>query len=103
MIIGEQPGDMEDITGRPFIGPAGKLLDDALIEAELNRSEIYVTNAVKGFKWKSSQLNKGENADFMTLRTRVKSRNANRGYLPSCSRFNPEKSSCWELPRRRLC
>lgn len=55
MIIGEQPGDMEDITGRPFIGPAGKLLDDALELAGLNRSKIYVTNSVKGFKWKSTQ------------------------------------------------
>ncbi len=51
MMIGEQPGDQEDKQGRPFVGPAGKLLDRALEEAEVDRSEVYVTNAVKHFKW----------------------------------------------------
>lgn len=51
MMIGEQPGDQEDKQGRPFVGPAGKLLDKALEEAEIDRSEVYVTNAVKHFKW----------------------------------------------------
>ncbi len=51
MIVGEQPGDQEDISGEPFIGPAGKLLDRALAEAGIDRSEVYVTNAVKHFKW----------------------------------------------------
>jgi DNA polymerase len=51
MIIGEQPGDREDIEGRPFVGPAGKLLDDALEEAGIDRAKVYVTNAVKHFKW----------------------------------------------------
>lgn len=51
MIVGEQPGDREDVAGRPFIGPAGKLLDQALAEAGMDRSEVYVTNAVKHFKW----------------------------------------------------
>jgi DNA polymerase len=51
MIIGEQPGDREDIEGRPFVGPAGKLLDRALAEAGIDRSEVYVTNAVKHFKF----------------------------------------------------
>jgi uracil-DNA glycosylase family protein len=51
MLIGEQPGDREDLTGRPFVGPAGHLLDDALDEAEIPRDQIYVTNAVKHFKW----------------------------------------------------
>lgn len=53
MLIGEQPGDEEDISGRPFVGPAGKLLDDLLEEAGLNRDAIYLTNAVKHFKWKA--------------------------------------------------
>lgn len=52
MLIGEQPGDEEDISGLPFVGPAGKLLDDVLEEAGLSRDEIYLTNAVKHFKWK---------------------------------------------------
>lgn len=51
MLVGEQPGDQEDIQGRPFVGPAGKLLDRALIEAGIDRSRTYVTNAVKHFKW----------------------------------------------------
>jgi DNA polymerase len=51
MLIGEQPGNNEDLDGRPFVGPAGKLLDRALIEAGIDRTEVYVTNAVKHFKW----------------------------------------------------
>jgi DNA polymerase len=51
MMIGEQPGDQEDKQGRPFVGPAGKLLDKALEQAEIDRSKVYVTNAVKHFKW----------------------------------------------------
>lgn len=50
MIVGEQPGDQEDLAGRPFVGPAGKVLDAALEEAEIDRSDVYVTNAVKHFK-----------------------------------------------------
>ncbi len=51
MMVGEQPGDSEDKEGRPFIGPAGQLLDRALVEAGIDRSRVYVTNAVKHFKW----------------------------------------------------
>lgn len=51
MLVGEQPGDREDLTGRPFVGPAGRLLDRALEEAEIPRDQVYVTNAVKHFKW----------------------------------------------------
>jgi DNA polymerase len=51
VMIGEQPGDHEDIQGKPFVGGAGKLLDRALEEAGVVRSEVYVTNAVKHFKW----------------------------------------------------
>jgi DNA polymerase len=51
MLIGEQPGDQEDIQGQPFVGPAGQLLRQALGEADLKSEEIYVTNAVKHFKW----------------------------------------------------
>lgn len=54
MLVGEQPGDQEDLAGRPFIGPAGQLLDRALAEAGIVRSEVYVTNAVKHFKWAPS-------------------------------------------------
>jgi DNA polymerase len=51
MFIGEQPGDKEDRAGRPFVGPAGGLLDKALQEAGIDRSKVYVTNVVKHFKW----------------------------------------------------
>lgn len=52
VLVGEQPGDKEDLEGEPFVGPAGRLLDRALEEAGIDRSETYVTNAVKHFKWK---------------------------------------------------
>lgn len=52
MLVGEQPGDKEDKEGEPFVGPAGRLLDRALEEAGIDRSEAYVTNAVKHFKWR---------------------------------------------------
>src|SRR5687767_15153583 len=51
MLLGEQPGDQEDLAGKPFVGPAGKILDRALEEAGINRAEVYVTNTVKHFKW----------------------------------------------------
>src|SRR5215471_16900672 len=51
MLIGEQPGDQEDLVGRPFVGPAGQLLDRALREAGIDRTAVYVTNAVKHFKF----------------------------------------------------
>jgi DNA polymerase len=51
MLVGEQPGDKEDLTGAPFVGPAGQLLDRALDEAGIDRKAVYVTNVVKHFKW----------------------------------------------------
>jgi DNA polymerase len=53
VFVGEQPGDQEDKAGRPFVGPAGRLLDEALEEAGIDRSLAYVTNAVKHFKWEA--------------------------------------------------
>jgi DNA polymerase len=51
MMVGEQPGDAEDLAGQPFVGPAGRLLDRALEQAGIDRSRVYVTNVVKHFKW----------------------------------------------------
>jgi uracil-DNA glycosylase family protein len=51
MLVGEQPGDEEDLTGRPFVGPAGRILDQCLAAAGLHRNKLFVTNAVKHFKW----------------------------------------------------
>jgi uracil-DNA glycosylase family protein len=52
MLVGEQPGDKEDLEGRPFVGPAGRILDKALTDAGIDRGRAYVTNAVKHFKWR---------------------------------------------------
>jgi uracil-DNA glycosylase family protein len=54
LFVGEQPGDKEDLAGHPFVGPAGRLLDEALVEAGIDRKSVYVTNAVKHFKWRAS-------------------------------------------------
>ena len=51
MFVGEQPGNEEDLSGHPFVGPAGKLLDKALVEAGIDRKTVYVSNVVKHFKW----------------------------------------------------
>jgi uracil-DNA glycosylase len=51
MFVGEQPGDQEDLAGKPFVGPAGRLLDEALVDAGIDRTTVYVTNVVKHFKW----------------------------------------------------
>src|SRR5690348_12903520 len=53
MFVGEQPGDQEDRAGKPFVGPAGRVFDEALAEAGIDRGSIYVTNAVKHFKWQA--------------------------------------------------
>jgi uracil-DNA glycosylase len=58
MLVGEQPGDQEDLAGKPFVGPAGKLLDEALAEAGIDRAQVYVTNVVKHFKWTPSERGK---------------------------------------------
>src|SRR5207247_713030 len=53
VFVGEQPGDQEDLQGKPFVGPAGKLLDKALEDAGIDRCQVYVTNVVKHFKWRA--------------------------------------------------
>ena len=57
-MISEQPGDQEDLTGQPFVGPAGKVLDQALEEAGIDRADVYLTNVVKHFKWAASERGK---------------------------------------------
>lgn len=58
MFVGEQPGDQEDLAGRPFVGPAGRVLDEALRQAGIDRDEVYVTNVVKHFKWSPAERGK---------------------------------------------
>jgi len=60
VLIGEQPGDQEDLVGKPFVGPAGQLLDDVLAKAGLDRSELYITNVVKHFKFKMQETPRGK-------------------------------------------
>jgi uracil-DNA glycosylase family protein len=69
MFVGEQPGNSEDLQGRPFVGPAGGLLDRALDEAGIDRSQVYVTNVVKHFKWEprgKKRIHKKPNAAEIT-------------------------------------
>jgi uracil-DNA glycosylase len=66
MLVGEQPGDQEDRSGRPFVGPAGGLLDRALAEAGVQRARVYLTNVVKHFKWErrgKRRIHKKPNAE----------------------------------------
>jgi uracil-DNA glycosylase len=58
MLVGEQPGDREDLAGHPFVGPAGLMLDRALEEAGIDRNEVFVTNVVKHFKWEPAERGK---------------------------------------------
>ena len=69
VFVGEQPGNEEDLTGKPFVGPAGRLLDDALAEAGIDRAQTYVTNVVKHFKWEprgKRRIHKKPNAREIT-------------------------------------
>jgi DNA polymerase len=69
MLVGEQPGDKEDLAGRPFVGPAGALLDKSLEEAGIDRTKVYVTNVVKHFKWEprgKRRIHKKPNAAEIT-------------------------------------
>jgi DNA polymerase len=69
MFVGEQPGDKEDLSGRPFVGPAGALLDKSLEEAGIDRGKVYVTNVVKHFKWEprgKRRIHKKPNAAEIT-------------------------------------
>jgi DNA polymerase len=70
MLVGEQPGDQEDLAGKPFVGPAGQMLDRALAEAGIGRGEVYVTNAVKHFKFEQRgkrRLHKRPNNDEIQI------------------------------------
>jgi DNA polymerase len=58
MLVGEQPGDKEDLFGHPFVGPAGRILDEALTVAGIDKSDVYITNAVKHFSWAPDQRGK---------------------------------------------
>ncbi|MCE9666256.1 UdgX family uracil-DNA binding protein [Myxococcus stipitatus] len=71
MLVGEQPGDQEDREGRPFVGPSGRLLDEALDAASIDRSQVYVTNTVKHFKWKGEEGHRRVHAKPSTTEIRA--------------------------------
>ena len=94
MLVGEQPGDYEDVAGKPFVGPAGKIMDRALADAGIDRSQVYVTNAVKHFKWEPRG-----NVEFIRSLTRAKSQRAVRGWKRNCGSLSP--TSSWQWVRQR--
>jgi uracil-DNA glycosylase len=98
MLVGEQPGDAEDLAGHPFVGPAGRLLDRCLVEAAIDRKQTYVTNVVKYFKW----VPRGRGA-FTANRARSKSRPAFPGSRPRSASSNRKSSWRSARPRRRRC
>jgi uracil-DNA glycosylase len=106
LVIGEVPGDQEDRQGHPFVGPAGKLLDKALGEAGIDRTQVYVTNAVKHFTFKRPSAASGASTRSPAG---PRSSPAGRGCSPSwttcgptswCSSGRPRRSPCW-APRSR--
>ena len=96
MFVGEQPGNREDLEGRPFVGPAGKLLDDALAEAGIDRKHVYVTNIVKHFNSTHSR----KTADSQKTQRRRNSRLS--AMVGGGDRTSTRRSSSvWARPRRR--
>ena len=98
MLVGEQPGDQEDRAGKPFVGPAGRLLDKALADAGIDRSATYLTNAVKHFKWQA----RGKRRIHQSRRG-PRSRPVVLGSRPSSPSFSRACSSCSAQPRRSHC
>ena len=94
VLVGEQPGDKEDLSGHPFVGPAGRLLDRALEEAGIARQDVYVTNAMKHFKFEE----RGKRP-FTRSRPIKKLPPASLGWMPNWRRSSPASSSAWAPPR----
>jgi uracil-DNA glycosylase family protein len=98
VFVGEQPGNEEDLSGKPFVGPAGRLLDEALIEAGIDRTQTYVTNVVKHFKWEprgKRRIHKKPNAEKLPL--------AVHGSKPRLVWLNRKSSFVSALPPLRHC
>lgn len=101
LLVGEQPGHEEDLAGRPFVGPAGRILDRAMADAGLERGDVYITNAVKHFKWRPDPARKRPRSSASRGDWRERPRCA---VLPRIFRAlrnkRPGRSS-WRLPRAR--
>ena len=99
MFVGEQPGDQEDQAGRPFVGPSGRLLDEALEAAGIDRRQVYITNTVKHFKWEGTQgqrrLHAKPNAREIAP--------AGPGWRRRSACSGRTSSSAWGPPPRRRC
>ena len=96
MLIGEQPGDYEDVAGKPFVGPAGKIMDRALEEAGIDRSQVYVSNAVKHFKWEprgKRRIHQKPNSREIAA--------CRRGWKRNCGSLSQTSSWQWARQRRR--
>jgi len=101
ILVGEQPGDEEDRQGKPFVGPAGRLLDQALEAAQIERARTYVTNAVKHFKWSPSE---GRGKRRLHEKPNANEIRACRPWLLRRSKpFDRRSSSAWARPRRVRC
>ena len=98
MLVGEQPGDKEDLAGKPFVGPAGQMLDRALEEAGIERSKVYVTNAVKHFKF----LARGKFRMHQKPNT-SEIRACRQWYERELSSINPCLWWRWAPPPRKAC
>lgn len=98
MLVGEQPGDVEDRAGEPFVGPAGAVLDEALAGAGIPMDDVYLTNVVKHFRWEP----RGKRRLHKTPATRHV-RPAFPGWKPSCPSSIPWSSSASAPSPRRLC
>ena len=97
VLVGEQPGDQEDLAGKPFVGPAGQLLDQALDEAGIDRETVYVTNAVKHFKFEprgKRRIHSKPNAAEIKICSRT-------GWRANSRRSSPIWWWRWAQPRHR--
>src|SRR5690242_11708539 len=98
MLVGEQPGDKEDQEGKPFVGPAGHLLDKCLAESGIDRNQVYVTNMVKHFKW----VPRGKRRIHENP-TRSRLQHAGPGLMPNWPRSNPKSLSALAQLQLRDC
>jgi uracil-DNA glycosylase family protein len=98
VLVGEQPGDMEDRQGRPFVGAAGMILDKALSEADIPREDVYVTNAVKHFRW--IQRGKRRMHQRPALRQVISCKPWLRAELAA---VQPQLKCAWALPPLKRC
>jgi len=95
MLLGEQPGELEDLSGKPFVGPAGQILNHALEEAGIDRNSVYVTNPVKHFKW-----DRVGNGASTKNQARAISPLAVPGWKRNCASLGPACSFASARPRR---